>query len=213
VRSGCVELDAENVPVGLRVDLQDVQLGQERRQVASDDLAARPPERLGGGSRRLAVAAAELHAQERGLLAGQQQSPEDGLEGGRFDRRSCGGGDRLRDGVRLLGREPALLDRKGRQVAGRVHVARAQNPSVPVGRHEATPVSRHAGDVRPGEPRQRHDPVRLQRAALPADEPAGLGLHRIRARSNLDGPRRERVSHRGTGLGAEERERRRLGGH
>src|SRR5262249_50661259 len=66
----------------------------------------------------------------QGLLAGEEHSPDDGLEGPRRDRRSGARRDRLGRGVRLLGGDPALLDDEVGGVSRGIDRTHARDPAM-----------------------------------------------------------------------------------
>src|SRR5207237_4026572 len=117
-------------------------LREERREVAADDLAGGPPEELAGRDGRVSGAAAELGAQERRRLSGEEQAPQHGAERLRLDRRSRRGGDRLCGGVGLLRGDAALLDRERGGVPRGEDVVQPLDAAVRVGRDEPVRVAR-----------------------------------------------------------------------
>src|SRR6266511_3950551 len=109
---------------------------EERRQVATDDLRRRPPQRLEAPGRRPAVAAAHLMPEVARRPAGEQQSAQYGPERMGLGDRTQIGGDRLGRGVGLLRGDPALLDRETRHVAGGKDVSETGDAALLVGDDE-----------------------------------------------------------------------------
>src|SRR5581483_559733 len=119
-------------------------LGEERAQVAPDDLCRRPPERLGVHDRGRAFGANESRREP-----GEQEPAQDGTVWGWLHWRASVGRDGARHGVRLLRREAALLDRRLGQVSGRIDVSQAEYPAQLVGRDEPGLVLGNALDPGP----------------------------------------------------------------
>lgn len=134
------DLDRHGVPRRRRhIDRQPELLCQEGAEVAADDLRGRPPERLGvdDGGPPLVLA-----PEVAGVHPGEQQAPQDGLEGSRADGRARVGRDRARNRVGLLGGDSALFDGEVGDVAGRLDVAQSEHPAELVGGDEAGLVLR-----------------------------------------------------------------------
>ena len=147
---------------------------QIRREVATGDLRRRPPERISGAD-DLRVGARHVRAHEQRLLAGEQLPSQDGPKRRRLDGGAVARGDLLGHGIRLLGREPTLLDRELDRVAGRVHVGEPLHPPALVDRDEpvqarvaGTPASSWAAQER-----QRDDVIgaRLPEGAVASRPP------------------------------------------
>ena len=117
-------------------------------EIAAGELVGWPPQRIVRCGRR--PRAADVGSQVAHGPAGQKRAAKDGPERLGVDLGTCGG-DRLGDGVGLLGGEAALFDWEGRRIARREHVIEAGNPPVRVGVDEAI-VFRgcHAVTDRPG---------------------------------------------------------------
>jgi hypothetical protein len=112
------------------------------------------------------LVAAQLRAQVERCAAGQQQPARDRPERRRLRRGAELGGDRGGDGVGLLGRKAALLDRERGGVARRVDAGRAAHAAVPVDRDESVAVARQALDPRSLLRRQHDDRVGVRRVAV-----------------------------------------------
>ena len=131
--------------------------GEVRAEIAGGDLRRRPPQRLARGDRRRRRCArpsrsrprADLGAQVQRGAADEQHAADDAAERLRVDRRAGRGGDRLGDGVGLLGGQAALLERERGDVARGVDVVDAGDPAVAVDRDEPVPS---AGRPRMGWP-------------------------------------------------------------
>ena len=106
-------------------------------EIAAGELVGRPPQRIVRDCGVVARAAADVGSQVAHGPAGQKRAAKDGPERLGVDLGTCGGGDRLGDGVGLLGGEAALFDWEGRRIARREHVIEAGNPPVRVGVDEA----------------------------------------------------------------------------
>ena len=173
------EPDLEGRAVRVRHGALLVALGEIRRKPAPGDLARRPPQRV-PGELALAAAAGRIAAQPPGAGAGEQHAAQDRMERLRLDGGAGAGGDRLGGGVRLLGGDPALLDREVGDVAGRPDVARPAYAPALVDRQEPLRIGRQALDRAAGQPRQGDDPVDLDalagRSQLERSLPRGLGV-------------------------------------
>jgi hypothetical protein len=115
-------------------------LCEEGCEVAADDLRWRPPKRVGLHCRGRAAPACEPGAQEARLSAGQQEPAQNGIERLRREVGAGRGGDRLRRGIRLLGCEATLLDRKIGGITGGEDVGGSADTAAAVDRDEAAVV-------------------------------------------------------------------------
>jgi len=166
-------------------DVDDAEIGEERSEVATDDLPSRPPERLFGDFGANAVTTAELHEEERRCAAGEEESSQHRPKRLRLDGGAGVGGDRLGGRIGLLCGKASLLDRERREVAGRVDVGGCMDPPVGVGRNEAVAISRDPFDPRAFQPRKADHSVGPDTPAGNGREPA-LG-HARRDRIRADG--------------------------
>src|SRR5437667_9921759 len=108
-----VDLDLERSGlVGGGLDLESAVAGEEGGEVASDDLAGRPPEWFAGDGAGVAVASVRAAAQIARRAAGEEKPAEYRLESMRLNGGSGLRGDHFGDGVGLLGGDSALVDRK-----------------------------------------------------------------------------------------------------
>ena len=108
--------------------------GQERRQIAPDDLRRGPPEWLRVESELLGGG---LGANVARREPGQEQPAQNGIERPRLEICSGPRCDRLGCGVGLLCSEASLLDREVGQIAGRPDVVQAEDLPVLVDLDEA----------------------------------------------------------------------------
>ena len=149
------------------------------------DLRGRPPELVETDDGRL-VGMREVVAHEPRRGSGQEHAPENGTKRLRDDVGTRCLGDRLCGDVGLLGGNPALLDRKRRDVAGGIDPAEALDAAVPIDRDEAVPGLGDAGDGLSDEARHRYDPVHGQRLTRREDELPVTEPERSSSRANLD---------------------------
>ena len=110
-----------------------------------------------GRGRSLPLSTGQAMLQIQRLGAGDQLPAQNRLERAGLDLDAEPGGDVLGCRVRLLRREPALLDGKVGPVAGRVHVGDALDPAVLVDRREAVRIAGQACELGAGDHRQRDD--------------------------------------------------------
>src|SRR5687768_12936324 len=93
------------------------------------------------------------------------------------------GGDRLGDGIGLLGGEAALLDGEGRRVTGGEDALTAGEPAVSVGVKEPVSVAGDAAQSWPGKPRDGDDTVNGHTAFPRPDlQPSGTTGYGVAAR-------------------------------
>jgi hypothetical protein len=149
--------------------LAPIALKQVRGEIASCDLARRPPERLRGNLAG-ARSARESVLQEAVAAAGHQLPAEYGPEAGGLYLRTGSRGDRLGDRVSLLAGEAALLDRKGGGIPYRVHVGRAWHTAVGVDGNEASDIGRDSGCSGSVESRQADDAVGFDTPLPPIEQ-------------------------------------------
>jgi hypothetical protein len=118
---GCVELDLDGQMWELDVltALRCVAREQAGREVSARDLAGRHHRACVAISPRPG-AAGDPFAHEAVVATADQHAAEHRAKWLGVDRHSNRGRDGLGDGVRLLGREPALLDGERRRISGRV---------------------------------------------------------------------------------------------
>src|SRR5439155_14963832 len=121
-------------------------LREKRSEIAAGDLGRRPPEGFAVGRRRVAASAAKLSPKVRRDASRQDQSTQDWIEGMSLELRAGASGDVLGGGIGLLGGDPALLDVKAGDVAGRVDVVETTDTAVLVGGDETGCIVRNAGD-------------------------------------------------------------------
>ena len=117
-----------------------------------------------------------------------------------------------RGGVGLLAGDPALLDRERRHVAGGVDVRHAGHARVAVDDEEPVGVGGQPGNARAFEARQGDDAVDLQQIAAQRD-PAGRDDVRVGRGVQDDAGLGQQPGDLTRGVGAEDRQRRRLGRH
>ena len=189
-----------------------VAVEQERGEVAAGDLARRPPQRV-ARDLGLALAARDRAAHEAVVAAREQDPAQDGPEGLRLDRRSGARGDRLGDGVGLLGGEPALLDRERGPVAGGVDAVDAGHAAVLVDRDEALGVARDTRDVQSLQPRQADDAVDVDPPAAGIDDQVAVLDGGVGGSDELDAGAVEELGDGVARRSAEDRDRPVLGGH
>ena len=176
-------------------------------QFASRDLRRRPPQRVSGHARLVPRAAAH---ERRGPL-GHQDPVDHRRERLRLQVRAGARGDVVGRRVSLLAGQPALLDRERRDVPRRVHVRHTGDAAVPVGDEEAVAVARQAGDAPADQPRQRDHPQHLQLAAGRELQPGALDALGPRTGVQDDAGLAQQPGDLARRLGAERRQRRRLG--
>ena len=157
--------------------------GEKRSEVAADDLRWRPPEWLWA---RLRGFGGDVAAEIARLRAGQQQPAQNGPEWTRCHVDAGRSSDRLGGGVGLLSGDAALLDGKGRNVAGGVDVGHAGDPSVQVNGDESLERLRDAADPRALQARKRDDAIGHDDAVGDEEELALTSLRRIRACMDSD---------------------------
>src|SRR5262249_14507475 len=156
---------------------------EEGREVAADDLARRPPERLrvDDGDRR-----PRLGAEKTRNHAGQQEPAQNGPERRRLDVGTRRGRDCRRCRVDLLSREPTLLDGEERNVAGGIDVDLGGDAPVRVGRDEPVEVVPDTPEAWAFEPRQRDHSVNWKLLAWDDGERSPPRFDRCRLRLQLD---------------------------
>ena len=110
--------------------------------------------RLARDGRGFSAPAFDLGALVRGDCPREEEAAE---AGARVDPSAGAGRDRLRHSIRLLRREPALLDGKGGDVSRRVDVGEATNLPEAIRGDEALRVLGKLGEPLPFEPGKRND--------------------------------------------------------
>ena len=121
-------------------------------------------------ARELVRRCVEVAAELQRAVRGEQLGAQDARERARRDGGAGLGGDRLGGGIRLLGREAALLDRLVRGIAGGEDVA--GHARVGVDLEEAVLVVRQAADERAAEAGEGDHGVRGDQPAVAGDERA-----------------------------------------
>ena len=145
--------------------------------------------------------------------AGEQQAAHHRPKRSWIDRRADARRDRLRRRVRLLCRDPALLDRVAGRVAGGVHVVLAWNEPVRTDGNEAPGVLREARQAWPTQVRQADDAVGLDGAPGHHGKLAGAHLGGVSSAVEADAALAEEVQHDRRGGRREQLERPLLRGH
>ncbi len=178
---------------------------EEGSEPAPDELRGRPPQRLDG--RRPGPAGGHVAAEEAGSVPGEEQAAQDRTERLRVERRTGVGCDRLRSGIGLLCGDPALLDRKARDVSRRVDVRELVDPAVRVDHDEPVTRLRDAVDSRAAKRREGDDAVRLDRAGRKQVDLAVAYLGREEARVQDDAALVQQRPNRVARRAAEEQQR------
>ena len=166
-------------------------VGEVPREIPTRDLARRPPQRL---ERHLGLAGDR--AQVAWLGAGEQHAAQDRTERLGVIDGAERGRDCRRGGIRLLGGDSALLDRKRGGVPGGPHALDVLDRAVHVDRDEAVLVLREPMEPGTVKPRKGDDRVRTVRmsaakhdslAVEPASHPPGEQFDPGLLEQSLDG--------------------------
>jgi hypothetical protein len=140
-------------------------------------------------------------------VAAQQHGLEDRPEGPRYEIGPGGLCDRLGGGVCLLRRDPSLLDRKGCDISGRVHVGQPGDAPMLVDLDEAVRILRNACDCLGPEARHRDHTVGVHRALSEQKQTAIACSERVHAREDPDAALRQNIPYGVADLRPEDRQR------